>query len=208
MFEKFLRANAGDFRQRYEGTFGFFRDERGGRTLAKIDGISDTVCSFVNAKGVSFSLNVDTDKDIGFEFIPPKSQFHNTDDAVFLVRRVAARQFQRGVTGKNVEIYRLVGNTLTPQRVDFPVLSKIYENSRTAQEVVSRLTKEGMEKNGLALTGPVAFGRAVVYVYERLVGEYTTEDYKHFKVRLDEPDLWRTEVTDALRSINKTVEIS
>lgn len=207
MFEKFMMANAGDFRQRYEGTFGFYRDEKGKRMLSKLTAIGGNICEFTDARGVVFKLNANSDKDIGFEFIPPKSQFYNTDEDTFYVRRLAARQFQRGVSNKNVEIFRLVGDTLMPQRVDFQTLGKVYEQTRTPAEILGRFTAGGLKRNGFALSNSIAFGFKGVYVFDRLVGTYDSKDYQHFRIALDEPELWRTEIIDALRRLNKTAEV-
>ena len=79
MFEKFLSANVESFRQRYEGTYGFYRDEKKKRLLVRLDSISPEECVFVNADGIDFRLRVDTSRDIGFEFLPPKSAWRNRE---------------------------------------------------------------------------------------------------------------------------------
>jgi hypothetical protein len=199
MFEKFLRANAENFRQRYEGTFGFYKDETGRRLLCRLDGIGDGACSFIDARGVTYRLNADSEGEKGFEFLPPKSQFYNTDGATYLVKRIAARQFQRGICNRNTAIYSLKGDRMVEERVDFPVLSKVYEGAKTAKEIIERLSADSMPDNGFALNGAIALGRHGVFVYDQLVGTYETKDYAHFKVQLEEPSLWRNEVADALK---------
>lgn len=207
MFEKFTRANSRDFKQRYEGTYGFFRNEDRSKKLMRLDLIEERVCRFSDARGVEFSLNADTEKNIGFEFIPPKSRWYNsTDGNVYLVQRVAARQFSRGINGKNTAIYMLEDalGTLLPRRVDFGTLNSVYNLSVPPGELVSRLD----EGRPFAISNQFAFSpQGGVYLYEAPVGTYTTDDRKHYRVRLDEPSLWRTEITDALRSLSKTVEV-
>jgi hypothetical protein len=115
MFEKFLSENAQDFRQRYEGTYGYFFDRSAGkRVLCRIDRIDldspTRMVYFSDHRSVEFSIRADVEGDIGFEFIPPRSAFYNTQKGVFYVQRVAARQFSRGIRDSNTNIFKLEGD--------------------------------------------------------------------------------------------------
>lgn len=206
MFEKFTQANARDFRQRYEGTYGFFRKEDKSRVLTRLDSISDSVCIFSDARGVEFRLNADAEKDIGFEFLPPKSCWYNSSDGnVYLVSRAAARQFQRGISPKNTVIYKLVNNTIMPMRIDFANLEAVYSKAVAPAASVERLNKG----NPFAISKQFALSKQLVFLYETPVGTFTNDaERNHFVIKLDEPALWRTEITDALRALHKTVEVS
>ena len=202
MFEKFLSANAADFRQRYEGTFGFYRDENGKRLLTKLSHIREDVCIFTDARDVEYRLNPNAEKNIGFEFIPPRAAFYNVVDGAALVCRVAARQFQRGLSSKNTGIYLLNGN-LRQQRVGFPMLTKIY-----LQAIPPRMAYANWNAlPSVAITKQLACSEGRLYMFENVIGSYTKEG-DHFKVALDEPDLWRTEIQDGFKSIGCTVEVS
>jgi hypothetical protein len=84
MFEKFLSQNLESFKQRYEGTFGFYRNEEGKRLLVRLDSITARNCVFKDANGVDYRIRPDSEENIGFEFLPPKSQWYNTvDGAVY-----------------------------------------------------------------------------------------------------------------------------
>lgn len=206
MFEKFISGNARDFKARYEGTYGFFRENGKRKMLARLDSISERACHFVDARGAEYTLNADTVEEIGFEFLPPKACYYNLKDGtVVLVSRMASRQWKRGVSSANTAVYTMdkVYGALAPSRLDFKVLENIYQNSVDPSAV------KYSKGDNIAISRAFAFSRTgEVRLYENKVGNFVTEDAKHFKVVLAEPDLWRTEITDALRSMSKTVEVA
>ena len=204
MYEKFLSADAESFRQRYEGTYGFYRGEDGKRLLVMLTHIRDQTCYFKDVNDVEYELNADSKKNIGFEFLPPKASYYNSDDgSVFLVRRIAARQFQRGLTGRNIEIFKLdKSNALLPQKVNFDTLSKIFDKSVMPDKLVGNL-KEGLP---LAVSGQIAVTKTAAFLFERAIGSAKNWNGTT-QIKLDEPELWRTEIKDAFRNIGKTVEV-
>jgi hypothetical protein len=204
MFEKFLSANTGDFRQRYEGTFGFYRDEKGKRLLTKLVAIRGDVCVFVDSKGIEYKLYPDAESDIGFEFIPPKAAYYNTTDGAVLVVRQAARQFQRGLSSKNTVIYTLK-SALLQSRVDFPMLEKIHLKAVTPREAYAQW--EALPSVAISKQLACDKASASLFVYENKVGSFT-KGKDHFQVLLNEPALWRTEVQDAFKSIGCTVGVN
>lgn len=132
MFEKFLADNAGDFRQRYEGTYGYYTDKKKGTKLLTLLSMVDLNSSprrvhFEDCQGVKFYINADAEEDIGWSFLPPKSNFYNTKRGVFYVQRVAARQFQRGVTSRNTKIWQVTAEGFSEKKVGFSTLLPIYE---------------------------------------------------------------------------------
>lgn len=204
MFEKFLSGNAREFAQRYEGTYGFFRDEQGKKSLVRLDAVRDSTCFFSNRIGLEFHLNADTEKNIGFEFIPPKAQFYNTDIGALLVTRVAARQFQRGITHRNTSIRLLVKNGFGNYPVDFTNLEKIYLKATTPVDAF-----KNWGEHSVAISNNIAMSPKgdKVYLWDKVIGVYTKLD-RHFMIKLEEPLLWRTEVTDAFKSLPCTFEVA
>jgi hypothetical protein len=205
MFEKFMSSNAGDFRQRYEGTYGFYRDDKGKRILTQLSGIGEDVCNFVDAKGVDYRLNADSQKDIGFEFIPPKSQYYNTSMGAVLVLRLAARQFQRGISPKNISINQLVEGLFVPVRVGFTILAKVYEQDVSVKEAWAAL--QAKKTQSCALSNQLAMDTQRVWLFQDCIGSYTQEG-TILKIKLNEPTLWSSEVRDACRALEFTAEIS
>jgi hypothetical protein len=204
LFEKFLSANVDSFRQRYEGTYGFYRDEKKKRLLVRLDSISAEECTFVNADGIDFRLRVDTARDIGFEFLPPKSAWYNTEAGAVWTQRLAQRQFSRGVTSKNLEISLLTPDRgLSAMRVDFKTLSSIYERA-----ITPALAIEALGKKSVAISSAFALDQSgVVYLFKEVIGSYKQQD-KRLVFKLNEPKNWRTEISDACMAIDFTAEIS
>jgi hypothetical protein len=213
VFEKFLSNNSGDFRQRYEGTFGFYRGEDGKKLLVRLEAINERVCLFIDKNGLEYRLNVDSEKDIGFDFIPPKSGYYNTlmDDGTLqpvLVSRVPARQFQRGVSSKNTKITRLIAGQAAAIPFNFPILEKIYLTALSTEEAFGRWNNNP-KAGAVAISKQLALDATVgkVLLYENWIGTFKKKD-THFTCKLDEPALWRTEITDAFRALGCTTEVN
>jgi len=168
MFEKFTSKTAGDFRQRYQGTYGFFK--RGtSKTLVRLDKIvTDTsrpVVEFSDINGLKCHLFIDSeDETIGFEFLPPKMQYHNCEDGVYIVRRVPARQYLRGICDRNTAINTVADYQLP---VDFTMLNKLFTSTTTPQEriVLLRKGKDAYGEQSIALSGQFAINLVSRKVY-------------------------------------------
>lgn len=199
MFEKFTSADSNDFRQRYLGTYGFFRREGRQKLLVKIAAI-DRVVSFVDKDGITYTLNPDTPNDIGFEFIPPKAAWHNTPQGAFLVRRVPARQWLRGISPKNTNIGTPWGHGA---RVDFTMLGQLYED-RIAKEKAFADFKAGSGTKTFALSDQFAISThqgGKLLCLDSVIGEYK-ETNKVAEIQLYDQELWMTEIRDAFRRSN------
>jgi len=205
MFEKFLSASSGDFRQRYEGTYGYYKDDKGNRLLAWLTAITDRTCMFTDARGLEYKLNVDTQKDIGFEFLPPKAGYFNTDRGAMLVQRIAQRQFQRGVSGKNISINLLEHGRLIGQRVDFPLIERIYDKNLPVKE--ARTLFETGKLPSWAVSPQFCCDAKHVWVLAEVIGKYHNDGEKYI-VSLNEKCLFRTELIDAFKAIGCPVEVN
>jgi hypothetical protein len=205
VFEKFTTKNYETFKQRYEGTYGFYRKEDRSRMLVRLETIGDRRCVFIDSKGVEFELAVNSERNIGFEFIPPKSNWYNSEDGnVYLVSRLAQRQWQRGISPKNTAVHLLSKGRLWPARVEFDTLDAIYNRSIMPRDAVERLHKG----EAFALSNHMAVANGSLFLYGDVIGSVKTADNVLYQVKLTEPDLWRTEVTDAFIALGKTVEVS
>jgi hypothetical protein len=205
MFEKFKSENLDSFRQRYEGTFGFYTDGKNKkRLLVKLTEITAGRCNFQDAKGVSYHVNPDHPEEVGFEFLPPKSQWYNTSKGAMFTQRLASRQFQRGVTGKTLEIHLLGKGQLWSTRVGFDTLSEIYEKALSPKDALPNLDRE----MSVAISGQFAFDNTgSVLLLREQIGDWK-RDGRRFTIKLAEPSMWRTEITDALTAMGCTADIS
>ena len=202
MFEKFISADAPDFRQRYQGTYGYFT-HKGKRTLCRLDKISTegsrSFVEFSDRDGLKYLLHPDSEDDsTGFEFLPPKSSYFNTKEGIpLLVNRVPARQYLRGICDRNTAIYNM-RNKMQP--VDFSTLVKLFEESVSIKDALAVAMKSEDGAAGVALNQAFALciGTSIVKCFNQQIGVF---DHKEglFTVALDSPELWGQEITDAFR---------
>lgn len=202
MFEKFLSADAHDFRQRYQGTYGYFTHKEK-RTLCRLDKISTdgprAYVEFSDRAGLKYLLHPDSEEDnTGFEFLPPKSSYFNTKEGVpLLVTRVPARQYLRGICDRNTSIYNMRNKA---QPVDFSTLVKLFEESIGVKDALAVALASDDPSAGVALNQSFAIcvSTYAIKCFNQQIGMF---DYKEglFTVSLDSPELWGQEITDAFR---------
>jgi len=201
MFEKFLSGEQENFRQRYEGTYGYFKHGTK-RTLCILTGISSRQVDFQDKDGIKYNLNVDAEGDIGFEFIPPESGWYNTlQYGPLFVKRIPARQFQRGLSSRNTTVSRLDG-TLRKMPVDFSTLVPIYQDELPIDKAFKHMVKKG---TGIALNSMFAIDlKGFLYCYDSLIasGKFTDD----FVWKGTIPDLFKVELLDAFKRANIKVE--
>ena len=207
MFEKFTSKDAQDFNQRYRGTFGYFT-RRGVKTLVQINSVGQTGVSFLDKDGLQYLLKPDTEDDsTGFEFLPPKCAYHNTTAGIpILVRRIAAKQYSRGICEKNTGITTVDGMSYP---VDFTTLGLVYNSNVNVKAAYDRMLDDmdariGAPVTGVALSNSFAYSprTMVLKCFNMIIGRGTVTREKGFNLVLEKPDIWRQEVTDALRRNN------
>jgi hypothetical protein len=210
VFEKFLSINEADFRQRYEGTYGFYRNEDGKKMLVQLSRINRGECHFVDIRGVDYYIKADSEKNVGFEFIPPRSSYYNTDTAyALLVKRVAERQFHRGIYNRNTSITSLgKSGFFAALPINFETLEKVYLKAFSYRDAFQKWN----DKVSVAISPQFALciPTSGVYIWEKKIGTFTKDNDKknHFNIKLDDSDLWKTELVDTFKLLDCTVEIS
>lgn len=200
MFEKFLSANARDFSTRYQGTYGFYRGEDKPPMLVRLQFVEDRVV-FIDRRSAEYTLYADTQKDIGFEFLPPKSGFFNTDLGALYVERVAARQFTRGVCSRNTKIYLMKPSGWQNLEVNFTNLALIYESKIDGASAFKKLVEKAVPS--FALTSQFAMDNSKVFLFGTAVGDILQLSTGLVKIKLYDPNLFRTEIRDAFRGITQ-----
>lgn len=200
MFEKFMSTNARDFSQRYQGTYGFYsRDGR--KTLVQLVQVDMDrgVVTFYDHNKAEYRLNKDSTENVGFEFIPPKCEWHNTSKGAMLVRRVPARQYSRGICDNNTSISDA---SLRPQSVDFANLLAIFESKVSA--------KKAAEEGRSFAVGPqfcVNPAMGAVMLFNQQIGELLPKESGMFTIRLFDSELFGVEIVDAFRRSDIPVRI-
>lgn len=197
MFEKFMTNNAGDFRQRYKGTYGFFHRD-GLSTLVRLDSVDleRRKVGFVDIKGNDYYAVMNHDDNIGFSFIAPKAQWHNTGAGPLLVQRVPQKQYRRGICDNNTQLLTLDGANAG---VNFPNLHSIFVDPKKVADVCKD------ERFAVSPQFAVDLAKKRLKCNNFVIGTAGKDSKQVFHVKLDDPDLFRQEVGDAFRRANLEV---
>ena len=200
MFEKFMTTNIGDFRQRYRGTFGFFHrdNEKTLVCLENVDTERRTVV-FRDIKGNDFTLIVNHDDNIGFSFIAPKAQWHNTQYGPLLVGRIPQKQYRRGICEANTSI---VGASGTIFPVDFVRLNAIFVEPTSFEETLQKLEAAAISPQFM-----VNLHTKRIKCMSTNIGSCGRDGKGVFQVKLDDAELFRQEVLDAFKRANLEVNL-
>lgn len=210
MFEKFTAAGASDFRQRYLNTYGYFT-ARGKKSLVKLSKIDvearERYVEFVDRDNDIFKVVADAQEaDIGFHFLPPKSSWYNRANGIpILIQRVATKQYLRGICDRNTTVLDIRGKAYP---VDFTTLISIFEDKVTPKEMVDHALKSPDAARGIAISPQFVVGIATesIKVFNHTIGNSIYKDGK-FVVTLLDKATWGTEVVDAFKRANITLEL-
>ena len=211
MFEKFMSTDGRDFRQRYQGSYGFFRDNDKPPLLVKLVEVHherDPFVRFVDKDDESYILNADAVSYRGFDFIPPRSAWKNTSRyGGVLAARLAQRQWSRGICDGNTS-FSIPGQRAL--RVEFGILEALFVTEAPTFEVAYAFMKE-QQKEGTRVCTALStnFGldsKGNVFLFDTMIGSYQ-EKSGLFTVRLTDDKLFSTEIRDAFKRNNKEVVI-
>lgn len=209
--------NARDWRQRYEGTYGTYvsGDKRLLCRLARITTDGTPTVRFETSTGADFTLVADTEG-VEWEFLLPTAGCYNTSKGVLFVTRVAARQFQRGISNHNTIIKLLTAHgTFDPIGVNFQSLSLLKESQEKlmTERVFSAPLEYYQQHGGIALSKNISLlgfnpEQPWVMVHETAISKDGSCSYKDgvFNITLTS-DLFLQEVADAFKRNNLKAEI-
>lgn len=217
MFEKFTSVDAGNFKQRYLNTFGYFTYRKDGvlkRTLVKLTTINheDRIpyVEFKDKDDAVYKVMADASGDeTGFTFLPPKSAWYNTSTGIpYLVSRIPARQFLRGICDKNTAIQTV---RLAQVGVNFTSMHMLFEESVSVPEALRlcRNSTDTSQSSGVAISPQFMYHKAgmVLKCFNQTIGNCIDRD-DHFEVKLLKPEMWQTEVRDAFKRAGIEVKVS
>lgn len=127
--------NFEDFKQRYQGCYGFLslNDKD---VLCKITAVSPDKVSFDTEKGKDFWAYVD--KDVKFKFMPVTRGWYAASQEAILFLRVPARQFARGITGNNTICMRYVLGRLQTSRFGFSEINAMLRNVEPMYDIENK----------------------------------------------------------------------
>jgi hypothetical protein len=200
MLEKFQSANSRDFRQRYEGTFGYFTNPvTKSKKLVKLTGVGDTSVSFTDKEGVKYEAVAD--RDLEFEFIPLERKLFLSGGHLMYVERKPARQWSRGVCDNNTRITNL--STNIPVAVNF---DRIQRSMEPVPDLYTQMQKiKNKSAKSVLFNSFLGVHNDTLFLYGQAIGEADLET-KTLKIR--EP-LFLQEVLDSVRDTGHifTVEV-
>jgi hypothetical protein len=119
--------NVEDFKQRYQGCFGWLSYE-GNETLVVLTNVSRDRVTFNTAKGKDFFAFVNSG--VQFKFAPIMRGWYTTSVGPVLLQRVAARQYQRGISSANTSCFCLgygSSEQLRPRALTVGILEEVFE---------------------------------------------------------------------------------
>jgi hypothetical protein len=209
MFEKFTAIDARDFRQRYQGSYGFFVNRASGeRRLVQLANINTEsrrpTVKFIDKNGIDFSLSSDHADELGFEFIPPRSCWKNTSKyGALLSRRVATRQYIRGLHENNTVFEVPAIQNIV---VGFDSIDSLYTQKVPSFAELLVQYKGDLSNGYAALSDYFALGIVNrVMCLDKVIGNYAMNNGE-FIVELTSP-LMQTELVDAFKRNNLKVVI-
>lgn len=189
MLDTFTMATAGDFRQRYRHSYGYFTvpsDKR--KVLVFIQQVDDTV-TFVDEGSIKYYGQPDAG--LEFEFIPVQKKLFMLGGELLLVSRRPARQWSRGVNTQNTAVQNITrrrGADLT-----FAMVKAAFEG-----KPVDALENLKMGLPSFTLSDLFGVVGADLYLYDNRIGTFLADARE---IHLDEP-LFKQEVADLVERNN------
>lgn len=124
MYDTLTSNNHEDFRQRYQGSYGWLSVD-GKEQIVYITKVSAAKVMFNTVKDRDFFAFVD--QDVKFKFLPIKRGWYNGISRPCLLTRIAARQYCRGISSSNTTCMTLsYGNILKPIPISSDVLEAVF----------------------------------------------------------------------------------
>lgn len=166
MLERYTHENMRDFGPRYVDTYGFLLKNNGSKKLIYItENTRDAVYFRTEEAGMLYHANIDSH--IEFEFIQVDRGFFTADDGcVYLLTRVPARQWKRGIGRNNTSVMQLTSVGLMPIKLSLPLLNSIFSvEIGYSWEYV----KEGQQQ--MALSRHFAMNDRDLFFYETPIGK-------------------------------------
>lgn len=190
MIETFYSNNSRDFRQRYQGSFGYYTvPESKKRVLVYLDQVEETTTTFVDEHRTVYKANADTG--VEFEFIPVSKKLFVLDDGLYIIQRRPARMWQRGVSGQNTHVYQMTDAGPYNRGLTFRHVVAAFATPDA--DVLTKLKDiEEKKRTTVALSNTFGVVNGSFYVYDERIGTF---DATTKEIKLDEP-LFRQEVVD------------
>lgn len=193
MLDTFTMAGAGDFRQRYRNSYGYFTvpsDNR--KVLVFIQSVDDTV-TFIDENRSKYYGH--PDEGLEFEFIPVRKKLFMYGEDLFLAQRQPARQWARGVNQQNTRITNVSKHR--GEDLLFGIVRAAFEAPSYDVLTNVKLLEERV-LTSITLSDMFGVVKDVLYLYDNPIGSFLTGPKE---ITLEE-SLFKQEVMDLVERNN------
>ncbi len=195
MLVEYTRGTARDFRQRYEGVYGFYPKSNGEEVLVFVSSVDEQVMKFKDSKGASYTAYAD--QGVTFKFIPLNRKLFIYNKELILANRVPARQWQRGICQANTRM-QYVSRMLS----DLPIFFHTVEAYLAAdKELYKEFATKLLTYSAGVLSPLIGWTCGDLYVTNQKVGNIRTD---HVEVT---NEFFIQEIRDCFRDLEIQVPI-
>lgn len=133
MLDQLTSENSRDFNSRYANTFGWLIANEAKRLVHITDVTSDEVFFRTTHKGLDH--HVRRDSGVEFEFTQLERGFYlGTDNCIYFMQRVPARQWKRGICRQNTSLSVLRDGTWTSENINVDKLRCVLGGSASFED--------------------------------------------------------------------------
>lgn len=195
MLVEYTQRTARDFRQRYEGVYGFYPKSNGEEVLVYVSSVDDREMKFTDSKGASYTAYAD--QGVTFKFIPLNRKLFIYKKELILASRVPARQWQRGICQGNTRM-QYVSMMLS----DLPISFSTVEAYLAAdKELYKEFSTKLLTASSGVLSPLIGWTCGELYVTNQKVGNIRTD---HVEVT---NEFFIQEIRDCFRDLEIQVPI-
>lgn len=165
--------NVADFKQRYQGVIGWLHQPAGNKVAVFVSNVTSSKVTFKDKADAEYYANVDAG--VQFEFIPTQRAWYNVKDAVYLVQRVPARQWKRGICSDNTFFQQLTKDTLMLTVAPWTTVAfEVMGAALPAAAVVKEYRQQ--QRDAVALSKHFALSASKVFFLNIQIGDVVRAD--------------------------------
>ena len=195
--------NIQDFKQRYQGVCGWLHTTEAPRVAVFVRHVSSSKVTFQDQRGNEYYANVDGGAQ--FEFVPTQRAWYNAEDATYLVQRVPARQWKRGICADNTSFSCLhPGDTLMPAALNETWEQTAFKVMSANMNVTTAVEQfRAKKRTSVAISKHFAVGECSAWFINLRIGKVDKN-----KIMLEESyHMIAQELLDAIKRNNLPFEV-
>lgn len=198
MLDTFSMDTAGDFRQRYRHSYGYFTVPASGKKVLVYIQQVDEVVTFVDEHQAKY--HAEPDEGLEFEFIPVRKKLFMFNGHLHLAQRRPARMWARGVNQQNTTML-MINNG--PRDLSFGIVKAAFTTEQPNVLENLNALKQGAIRS-LVLSDLFGVIGTALYLYDQPIGTFLTDTNE---IVLEE-SLFKQEVSDLVERNNLGYRVS